>query len=67
MTTHQPDHAFLLGDEAAMLHRGQLSGPAPAAELVTAPRLREAYGVETVIGTLDTPDGPRRVCAPILG
>jgi hypothetical protein len=35
--------------------------------LVTAPRLREAYGVETVIGTLDTPDGPRRVCAPILG
>jgi iron complex transport system ATP-binding protein len=67
MTTHQPDHAFLLGDEAAMLHNGQLSGPAPAAELVTAPRLREAYGVETVIGTLDTPEGPRRVCAPLLG
>jgi iron complex transport system ATP-binding protein len=67
MTTHQPDHAFLLGDEAAILHRGQLAGPAPAAELVTAPRLREAYGVETVIGTLDTPDGPRRVCAPLLG
>ena len=24
------------------------------------------YGVETVIGTLDTPDGPRRVCAPVV-
>ena len=66
MTTHHPDHAFLVGDEAAVLHRGALDGPAPPAELVTASRLREAYGVETVIGILDTPDGPRRVCAPVV-
>lgn len=66
MTTHHPDHAFLIGDEAAVLHRGALDGPAPPAELVTASRLREAYGVETVIGTLETPDGPRRVCAPVV-
>ena len=67
MTTHHPDHAFLVGDEAAVLHRGVLHGPALPAELVTAAHLREAYGIETVIGTLETPDGPRRVCAPIVG
>ena len=66
MTTHHPDHAFLVADSAAVLHRGALAGPAPPAELVTAARLRDVYGVETVIGTVDTPDGPRRVCAPVV-
>lgn len=66
MTTHHPDHAFLVGDAAAVLHGGALVGPAPPADLVTAERLRHAYGVETVIGVLDTPGGPRRVCAPVV-
>lgn len=67
MTTHHPDHAFLIGDDAAVLHGGVLVGPAPPTELVTAARLRDAYGVETVIGTLETPNGTRRVCAPLIG
>lgn len=66
MTTHHPDHAFLVADQAAVLHRGALAGPAPPEELVTAARLRDIYGVDTVIGTIETPAGARRVCAPVV-
>jgi iron complex transport system ATP-binding protein len=66
MTTHHPDHAFLVADEAALPHGGALTGPAAPEALVTAARLREAYGMDTVIGTVETPQGPRRVCAPVV-
>lgn len=66
MTTHHPDHAFLVADEAALLHGGALTGPAAPEALITAARLRETYGVDTVIGTVETPSGPRRVCAPVV-
>jgi len=66
MTTHHPDHAFLVADEAALLHGGALAGPAAPEALVTAARLRATYGVDTVIGTVETPQGPRRVCAPVV-
>jgi iron complex transport system ATP-binding protein len=67
MTTHHPDHAFLVGDAAAMLHRGRLAGPDRPEALITAALLREAYGVETVIGAVPTPEGDRLVSAPIIG
>jgi iron complex transport system ATP-binding protein len=66
MTTHHPDHAFLVADQAALLHAGRLTGPAAPEALVTAARLRDTYGVDTVIGTIETPQGPRRVCAPVV-
>ena len=66
MTTHNPDHAFLVADDAALLHRGALIGPAVPEALVTPALLRDAYGVEAAVGTLDTPAGPRRVCVPVV-
>lgn len=66
MTTHHPDHAFLVGDAAMLLHAGALVGPAPPEALVTAEMLASAYGVEAVIATLDTGNGPRRVFAPLI-
>jgi iron complex transport system ATP-binding protein len=66
MTTHHPDHAFLVADDAALLHGGALRGPAPPEALVTPALLREAYGVEAVVGVLETPAGSRRVCAPLV-
>jgi iron complex transport system ATP-binding protein len=66
MTTHHPDHAFLVADDAALLHRGALSGPAPPEALVTPALLREVYGVEAAVGALDTPAGLRRVCVPLV-
>jgi iron complex transport system ATP-binding protein len=52
LTTHLPDHAFLLGGEAALLKEGRLLGPAPPAELLTAPTLEGLYGtpIEVVAG-----------------
>ena len=67
MTTHHPDHAFLVADAAMLLQGGQLIGPMPPADLITAERLRGAYGVEAVIGRLATPQGERLVCAPLVG
>lgn len=66
MTTHHPDHALLVGDAAMLLHAGKLKGPAPPEALISAELLASAYGVEAVIATLDTPNGPRRVCAPLI-
>lgn len=66
MTTHHPDQAFLVGDRAAILASGRLDGPAPPEAIVTEARLRAAYGVEAVIATVTTPQGPRRVCAPLV-
>jgi iron complex transport system ATP-binding protein len=67
MTTHHPDHAFLVADAAMLLQGGRLIGPMPPADLITAERLRDAYGVEAVIGRLATPQGERLVCAPLVG
>lgn len=66
MTTHHPDHAFLVADSAMMLAGGTLAGPMPPAALITAERLRAAYGVEAVIGAVAVPGGERRVCAPLI-
>lgn len=67
LTTHQPDHALLIADEATVLHQGRfIAGPAPPEEVVTAERLHEAYGVEAVVGSLISPHGPRQVCVPLL-
>jgi iron complex transport system ATP-binding protein len=67
LTTHHPDHALLVGDAAIMLHGGAVAGPMPPAALITPERLRHAYGVEAVVATVDTPHGPRQVCAPHIG
>ena len=67
LTTHQPDHALLIADEAAMLHRGRFSaGPAAPSVVVTPDQLQAAYGVEAVVATLATPQGARQVCVPLL-
>lgn len=66
MTTHHPDHALLVGDSAMLPHGGALIGPMPPVALITPERLAAAYGVGTVIGTLETPGGSRRVCAPLI-
>jgi len=66
MTTHQPDHALLIADSAMLIAGGEVSGPEPPARLVTAERLRAAYGVEALVGTLATPEGERPVCLPLI-
>jgi hypothetical protein len=41
-------------------------GITAAAAMVTPARLREAYGVEAVVGAPATPQGQRLGCAPLV-
>jgi iron complex transport system ATP-binding protein len=66
MTTHHPDHALLIADSAMLIAGGEVSGPEAPARLVTPERLRAAYGVEALVGTLATPEGDRPVCLPLI-
>ncbi len=45
LSTHQPEHALAVADRIALLHAGRMSGPGPVAEIATAHRLAELYGV----------------------
>jgi iron complex transport system ATP-binding protein len=67
LTTHLPDHAFLLGGEAALLKNGRLLGPAPPTELLTAPTLEALY--DTPIEVVALTEGRARgqvLCVPVM-
>ena len=67
LTTHHPDHAFLVADAVALLPRGgRLIGPGAPEALVTRESLRAMYGVDAVIAEVDTPAGLQRICAPVM-
>ena len=61
VSTHDPDHAFLVADRALLLHGGAIVAAGPPREAITAATLRLLYGVEAEIAAL--PDG-RSVCVP---
>ena len=63
LSTHDPDHAFACGTGVALLHRGALVAGGTPADVLTARRLAEVYGVPVALDRL--PDG-RIVCAPDL-
>jgi iron complex transport system ATP-binding protein len=67
LTTHHPDHAFLLGGEVALLKQGRLLGPACPATLLRAEVLEALYG--TPIEVLTVAQGRARgqtLCVPVL-
>lgn len=69
MTTHQPWHALLLGDQALLMRGGRLVDQGPADEVVTAPRLSELYGVPVRLLAARDASSERSVyaCVPIVG
>ena len=67
LTTHHPDHAFLVADQVALLPRdGSLIGPGAPGTLITAQSLRTMYGVETAVGEVQTSKGVQHACVPVL-
>ncbi len=67
LTTHHPDHAFLVADQVALLPRdGALIGPGAPDTLITAQSLRMMYGIETAIGEVRTSQGVQNACVPVL-
>jgi iron complex transport system ATP-binding protein len=61
LSTHDPDHAFSIGDRVALLDKGALVAQGTPGEVLTPARLRAVYGVNVAVERL--PDG-QTVCAP---
>jgi len=61
LSTHDPDHAFSVGDRVALLDEGRLIAQGPPAEVLTPQRLRAVYGVSVIVERLAQ---GQTVCVP---
>ena len=64
LSTHDPDHALLVGTRVAVIAEGGLRAVGTPEEVVTAEMLSAIYRTEVIVE--DTPSG-RRVCVPAWG
>ncbi len=67
LTTHHPDHAFLLEGEVGLLQDGRMLGPAAPAALLRAETLEALYGTPIEVMAVDA--GRARgqtLCVPVL-
>jgi len=53
LTTHDPNTASVLADEAVLLRSGRIVAAGPAAEVLTAGPLSQAYGLELDVRMID--------------
>ena len=65
MTTHYPDHAFLVCDTVAIMQRGRFVAIGSPDEVVTEENLRDIYGVDVQIADFDCGGFSRKVCVPV--
>ena len=63
LSTHDPDHAFAVGTDVALLHEGGVRAAGTPAAALTAEALSSVYGIEVTITGLE--DGGT-VCVPSL-
>ena len=68
MTTHAPDHAFLIADKVVMMKAGKIFACGPPAETVTEQNLLDLYGIKTVVfeTTGISAGKPVKTCVPII-
>ncbi|WP_018902727.1 ABC transporter ATP-binding protein [Rhizobium sp. 2MFCol3.1] len=64
LSTHNPDHVFMVADRVALLHEGTLAGLGPPQTVLTPQRIKQLYDVDVVMGVL--PGGNAPVCSPRL-
>ena len=62
LSTHNPDHAFLVADRVALLHASKLIALGSAREVLTPAALKQLYDIDVVIGSID--GSKARLCAP---
>jgi iron complex transport system ATP-binding protein len=65
LSTHNPDHVFMVADRVALLHDGALVAIGSPADVLTPQRIRQLYDIDVVMGTL--PGSGFQVCSPRLG
>jgi iron complex transport system ATP-binding protein len=69
MSSHLPDHAFMIGSRVALLKRGRLTGPGAPAAIVTAAALSDLYGTDVRVVSVkvtEAPGGDLSLCVPVL-
>ena len=67
MSTHTPDHAFMIGSKVVVVDHGTLSRCGAPETTLTPETLRQIYGVDVQV--FDTPHNgisSRKVCAPVM-
>lgn len=62
ITTHNPDHAIMLGGTAAILSRDGHLEVGPAGEIITEDKLKEVYDTELKLVMMD--EFGRNICVP---
>ena len=60
LSTHDPDHAFVVGDRVAVIHEGRLYALGPPEEVVTADMLARVYGVDVEMHAIEVQVGDGR-------
>ena len=65
MTTHDPDHAFMVCDKAAVMAKGHFIAVGKPDDVVTEENLRTAYGVDVRLITYRDENGrEQKTCVP---
>lgn len=66
MTSHYPDHAFLVSEKVLMLKDGRVEAEGRPDEVVTETSLTELYHAPVAIGSITARTREVKVCVPIL-
>jgi len=67
LSTHQPDHAFMLGATVLVMKNGSVFQPGKPEDVLTSGMLRTIYGVD--VDVIDMPPigtAGRKLCAPVV-
>ena len=64
MTSHFPDHAFLLSSKVAIMKDNKFLAVGAPDEVITEERMEKIYGVKVKIMDVETPV-KRRICVPL--
>ena len=66
MSTHSPEHPFVIGQKVLLMREGRAAAFGPPAEVITPETLEEVYGVEMDVLSVEDRYGVRRtVCLPV--
>lgn len=63
MTSHFPDHAFIVSDKVGIMKDGEFSMIGPAEEVITSDALKDTYQVDVRVEYIEV--AGRNVCIPI--
>lgn len=62
MTSHFPDHGFIVSDRVAIMENGSLIAAGSPDDVITSENLKIAYGIDVSVSFV--PEAGRKVCIP---